>query len=423
MSATLRLAIATRQWRVPGILRQILCSLLLYGVLSVSVPTTWLAVRGAPVAPPATLLTLCACAGVALATLPGYLMALAGFLPALFATLRPYLPLRDVSDPSTVLLMGLVALALLLISGWRARRLLLGDANQGLKWSSPLALYSGVPWSNRETQLLRQRPNWLRVTPDIAHAGPSQPDKAIRMALGGLYAPQTWLSYGKRVALFIPSIALPLLLLALVKTLGVRSIGNMAAFWNGGLMGGMGTLLMMAGPLIGVLSVFVVRTRWQRTSAELSLLALLPSLGDVRSVRRVLLRAGLGMPLLMHALVALPVGVVILFWQQHAREFSFFLLAQLGAATITSALLVNIFGGRALAIWSSALLLGLGWVLTMFSLLLPLMAWRHDHPVAWAGELLLPLGLAWLLLALAMRIVGHEARSEMRPVDSAAAAT
>ena len=159
---------------------------------------------------------------------------------------------------------------------------------------------------------------------------------------------------------------------------------------------------MMAGPLIGALSVFIARTRWQRTSAELPLLALLPGLGDARGVRRTLLRAGLGMPLLMHALVALLAAAMILVWQQHPREFSFFLLAQLGAATITGALLFNIFGGRPLALWTSALLLGLEWLLTMFSLTLPLMAWRRNDPVGWAGELLSPLGLAWLLLALAM---------------------
>lgn len=402
MTAALRLAIATRQWRVPGVQWQLLCSLLVYVALSVSVPTAWLAMHGAPVGPPAMLLSLCACAGLAFATLPGYLMALVGFLPGLFAALHAYHVLPDVSDPSTALPVGLAALALLLIAGWRAQRLLLSDVSRAPKWSSPLALLSGSPWSRSEVQQLRLRPNWLSVTPDIAHAGPSQPDKAIRLVLGGLYVPQTWKGYGKKAATLIITIGLPLFLFALVQMLVDRNTVAVAAFLGGALSGGTGTLLMMAGPLIGFTSVFVVRMRWQRTSAELPLLALLPRLGDARGTRSALLHAGLGVPALMHALVALLAGVAVLFWQTHVREYSFFLLAQFGMATITGALVVNIFGGRALALWSSTLLLGLGWVLTMFSLTLPMLAWRLDHPVAWAGELLLPLALAWLLLVLAM---------------------
>lgn len=415
LPATLLLAIDTRLLRVPGVQRQIIGSLLLYGVLSVILPTAWLTAHGAPMLPAVAVLALCACGGLAFATMPRYLAALLGFTPAVLNAVHPGSHLRGLDDPQTTLFIASMALALLLVAVWRGRRLLLDGANQAQGWSSPMMLQlrngSWGQWGAiGENRQLRQRPDWLRATPDLAGAGPARPDKAVRIALGGWYLPQTWLSYVRQLTLAIGLVALPLFVVVLLNKLGGRGPGAAIEVTcrtvEGALMGGLGSLAVMAGTLIASLSVALLSKRWQRVNAELPLLALLPGMGDARHMRHALLRAGLGMPLLLHTVVALLVGAAMLFWPRHARELSFLLLAQFGSATITAALLLNLFGGRRLAIWSSALLLGLCLVLTILSLLLPLLTWGK-HPVGWVGELLSPLGLIWLLLVLGMLWLGR----------------
>ncbi len=161
--------------------------------------------------------------------------------------------------------------------------------------------------------------------------------------------------------------------------------------------------MVMSGTLIGAFSLAFLTRRWQRANAEAPLLALLPGLGDAARVRRALLLAGLGLPLSMHAAVAL---MFMVFWQQYGQEFGFVLLAQCGSAALTTAMLLNLFGGKFFPIWGSALLFSLCQVLTILSWTLPQMA-AGSHPVEGSGELLPPLVLAWLLLGLAMVWLGH----------------
>ena len=193
---------------------------------------------------------------------------------------------------------------------------------------------------------------------------------------------------------------LPLLGLALLIQRGQHD-KKTADVLEGVLIGSPSMTGICAGPVIGILSLTWLSKRWQRTNAELPLLALLPGLGDPAQARRRVLRAGLGLPLILHALLVMLTGITMLCWHGHVAMLSFLLLAQLGTAAVTVAVLLNLFGGRHLSIWVNGSVLAASFVLTLLSLVLPAMSWGRD-PVAGAEMALQPLVAAWLLLTAGM---------------------
>ncbi len=231
LPATLLLAIDARQLRLPGVERQIVGSLLLYGVLSLAVPTAWLVTRGATALPVAAALTLACCGGLAFATVPRYLVVLFAFTPSLFiGALRSFrIRLPDAGDLPLISLAGILALVLLLIVVWRARRLLQGGTNQPQGWSAPIVLQlRDGSWDRRndENRSLRLLPDWLRADVDLADVGPARPGKSLRVALGGWYLPQTWRSYARHLALGIVALSLLVLLVKLLAWLNSRPGGS-----------------------------------------------------------------------------------------------------------------------------------------------------------------------------------------------------
>jgi hypothetical protein len=406
---TLRLAILARQFCVPRAQQQVVGSLWVYAALSVIVPAAWLAARGAPVLPVTIVLALCACGGMAWAVLPPYLGIFISTLPYLLNTVHSRLKLADMADPQMVGLMALLALALLWTTVRGTRRLLHGDIGPTQNWSSPMVLRMNAPLASTalgtlENWRLRQVPGWLRALPDMAGVRPSRPDKVLRMALGGAYLPQTWRSHARRLLMVIAVLAL-LLCIALLPLLAFgRGLNEMVEtareVLHGALLGPAIAMAVVAGTTITARSVAFLDNRWQRANAELPLLALLPGLGDAARRRCVLVRVALRLPLLGHATVALVLSAASLLWPEYVGELGFLLLAQLGSAAVTSALLLGFLGGRPLDLWRSVLLHGVCFTLTLLSLCLPL-AWNSYH-TDWAHALLSPLLLAWLLLIVAM---------------------
>jgi hypothetical protein len=306
--------------------------------------------------------------------------------------------------------LGLVALIL------RWRQLLIAGPNQSMGWSSPVVFQfrngSWGQWNSiGDHRRLRQRPDWLRPGLDLDDAGPTNPRKALRVALGGWYLPQTWRSHIKQWLLTFSIVALPMLGSILLVRMGradalSHADSQVEDAVKGAILGALGSLSVIAGPMISLLTMVWISKRWQRANAELPLLALLPGLGEAGRAKRSLLRVGLGMPLVLHALLVFLVVVVMLVWRGHAQLLSFMLLAQLGAATITAAIVLNLFGGRALKTPAISLTLLAVFGLTVLSLVLPAVA-QGNHPAAWASSLLPPLVLAWLLLAATMFWLGR----------------
>ncbi|OOG48733.1 hypothetical protein [Rhodanobacter sp. C01] len=410
LSTTLLLAIDTRQLRVPGIQQQIIRSLLLCSVLSIGVPAALLGLLGEPVVPVVILLSLASILGIAFALMPRYLAALLGIAPSLINALwyRFHLPGPD--DPRFTTAGSLAVVVLVLLISWRWQQLVRAGTNQPQGWSSPMVLQlrngSWGHWSGiGENRQIRLRPVWLQADASLAGIGPATPCKTLRVALGGWYMPQTLRSYARQLGMMLGLFALPILGFVAIARFG-RHSQEISSTLTGALVGGLGTLAVMAGPMIGIFSLAWLSKRWQRANAELPLLALMPGLGDSARTKRELLRAGLGLPLLMHGLLALLVVMAMLYWRQYAQPLSFLLLAQLVTATVTATTLLNLFGGLALPLWATGLTLAAAFVLTVLSAMLPAMAWGH-HPVGWAGAMLPPLVLGWLLLAGAMGWLGR----------------
>lgn len=404
-SLSLLPAIDARQLRLPGISRQIHASLVLYGLLGIAVPLVVPGVGGGTMA----VLALFSAVGLIFALVPRYLAVLVGMTPMLVNALWYRLDLPGIDDPRFVPWAAMAALVLLLVCAWRWRQLLRAGGTQASGWSSPLVLQfrsgSWGYWNDiGDNRQLSRRPDWLRPAIDLAGVGPAKPRKSLRVALGGWYLPQTAASYGKQLALMFGVLALPMACVTLVSR--IKSTDDDAATLAGGIVGALCSFLVVAAPMICIFSLLWLSKRWKRTNAELPLLALLPGLGDPAGAKRLLLRTVLGLPLALHGLLVLLLGMVMLFWHGHAYMLSFMLLAQVGGAVVTAAVLLNLFGGRALSPWSIGLILVVANVLTMASLLLPALALGRE-PMAQAMPLLPLLPLGWLLLAGAMAWLGR----------------
>lgn len=398
-SLGLLVAIDARQLRLPGIQRRIGASLVLYGLLGVAVPLFVPGVNGDM----AAVLALFSVGGLAFALMPRYLALMLALTPSLVNALWSRLDLPGIGDPRFAPWAALATLGLLLVCAWRWRQLLRAGSQQARGWSSPMVLqFRSGSWGHiGDHGQLRQRPDWLQAGVDLAGVSPARPRKVLQVMLGGWYLPQTVGSYGKQLALILGILALPAASLVLLSQIKSPVGADFTATLEGDVIRAFISLSVMAAPMICIFSSLWLGRRWQRTNAELSLLALLPGLGDPAGVKRQLLRTALGLPLALHALLVLLLGLVMLFWHGHVYMLSFMLLAQLGSAAVTAAALLNLFGGRALSPWSFGLILVVASVLTILSLLLPALALGRD-PMTQALPLLPLLPLGWLLLAGAM---------------------
>jgi len=401
--STLALAMEANVLRMPAVQRHVVASVVLYGVVSVMAPTLWLGLVGAPPLTVATALLLSGCAGLIYATAPRYIAIMMCFAPGLFNAMRPalhHLDPGELDELYTIRLMAAVALVVLAMVVRRVRWLLLYGDTQPKGWAAPM-MFLWRLGSTDERRVLRNSPDWLRAAPDIVGAGPDHPHKAIRMALGGVYIPQTWRGVGQQLlaaGLFF----------AVMAVFGL--LGGIGAAARRGLpssdvlhvmsLSGFGSLGLIVGTMSGFMALTVLSRRWKGASSELSLLALLPKLGDGLALRRSVVRAFLSVPLFLQGLTLVAVLACMALWPQQARIGGFALLSLLGTTAITTALVVNILGGHPLGTWRNALMLGLGQVLTFASVGLPWLAWNQH--VGWAGALLSPLLLGWLLLIAAM---------------------
>lgn len=136
----------------------------------------------------------------------------------------------------------------------------------------------------------------------LRQAGPQRPRLALRVAFGGIYLPRGLRQHlralvGLLAVVLIWFVALevssPSLLHDIIAKGAMRKAAWVAAGW-----------LLQIGGMICLLYAYVsLRQRWQRAQAELSLLAVLPGLGNTASQGRAnLLRAALTVPLAWLAL-------------------------------------------------------------------------------------------------------------------------
>lgn len=400
-SSVLPLAMDARRLRMPGIQHAAVRSLLLYAALAIIVPVVMLSPNPTLALTVALLVALVIAGVLAFVLLPRYLSIPMIFIPSVGLKLwrEAHLPLPGHPGFVGIGMATLVVLVLANVLCWR--RLLSGRWQHGIGWSNPSVMmfhrrsmsgdWTGMS-QQTDSRLIRQRPDWLQVRADLRNAGPAAPVRALRIALGGWYLPQTWASHVRQ---FLPAIAM-LLVYVLITVLPDPDNG-MLMFWrNLGLKGLVGMVMLVTAILVALMP-FTLQHRWQQMNAELPLLALLPGLGDAASRRRFLLHAALGKPLCAAAMCL--VAVLGMGTAMHADVSILLWLAMpiLACAGIAMTTVLAVFGDRLLRGWMT---------LALFCAALSLLCFGTILPLATIGQPVMPfaagtfnvLGGCWLAM-------------------------
>lgn len=419
----LALGIQAKRLRLPGIRRDIIASACVYALLTTLVPALLLACFGAPFLTCTLILALTASGALLWATLPWFLAFGMCFAPMLANMLHMtrHIHLAAPGEPGFGAWAALVVAILVLLDTLRWSRLMAradmhlyfamrpmvfgvsqNFATIAQRWqSSP----TGRAGRMDPTQLLRQRPDWLQRQPDLRQTGPQFPQRALRVALGGAYLPQTWRS---RLYQLLP--ALPFLLIAVVAELArAHQTPVWSRLWH-----------LHSAPLAEWFIAFVciiavaatcssIQQAWNKVNAELPLLALLPGLGDGTRSKRELLNAALIGPLAALALAAIVIFALALASHQSAMVMLLALLAPLGCAAFAIATVPGIFAGEGQTLSARvmvAVVLSILFVLVLVGTLVPGLSF---HSMSAHTRLQVSLGLLtlWLVFAIGVAYIGQ----------------
>ncbi|MEO8779129.1 MAG: hypothetical protein ABI389_10725, partial [Rhodanobacter sp.] len=192
----LLLALSARRLRLPGISRDVVWSVPLYAALGIGVPMLCQFPQG-HVLGFAIVQALVAAGALLFMVLPAY-FGMALYFLAVFShrALSHFVSLPGPSDPRFVSWGGTLAVVLVLTLALRWRQLLHGDY-PARGWRSPnlinLRRNLGAAQSDplTDARSMRARPDWLLARPDLHDVGPQAPTRSLRIALGGVYLPQT----------------------------------------------------------------------------------------------------------------------------------------------------------------------------------------------------------------------------------------
>jgi len=404
------LVLDARRLGLPGIRRDVVWSLPLYAVLSIGVPMLLQLPHG-HVPSFGILLVMVAAIGSLYMLLPGYLGLFLCLLPVLNGVMSGVFALPGPTDPRFVPWGAGAALLLALAAAWRWHQLLRGGEvpMRGLRAPTVINFRRSLSMSRSDpltgASLLRGHPDWLVVQPDLRRVGPQVPNTSLRVALGGIYLPQTIINR------FFHSI-LAVLILAFFGLLlfGITRFDPAAERWvqyvfsrQGFIFAG---LIYAVFCLAWVMAVVELLTlRWERSNAELPLLALLPGVGRTGDIKRMLLRAAINRPASRLGLLCL-VGLIVAASLHVGRlEELAMLLIALACLGYLVASTLSIFGGHPLPGFGKSLLVISMFVLLSLTLLLPMLwhDWSELSEVR-AGD---TLGAAWFALALFLLWLGR----------------
>jgi hypothetical protein len=233
---------------------------------------------------------------------------------------------------------------------------------------------------------LRQRPDWIHPRANLRGVGPASLRRTFQVALGGWYLPQTLAGHLRQMTPVLLPLILSVPFMVMIKTddSGGHAWRNALETVSFVIVGWIG---LFGGVLLAVATVFAVRRRWRKSAAKLALLRLLPGLGDIDTVRRELVHAAIGKPLLAQVLLlalVLSAGILL---HLDGIELLFVALAQLGCAAVIVAFVLDTLGGHELSDWASALVLTAAVALICASTFMPLLARAATAATSLSGEL------------------------------------
>lgn len=356
LSQTVLFARAAHRLRLPGLGREALAGVMLYVFLTIVLPALLLAWLGANGAVALVELALGAGLGLGYAALPSWLGILALFTPTLVNLLPAHwLPSPALSTQDYLAWATPCAMALWTLIGicWR-RTARLDHGLQGIN-KSILFNQRTLKWYGRndggsatELQGLRRGARWWQPTADLRGCGPGHAVTNLRLMLGGWAMPQTRASWMRQCSAW-----------AFAMALGAAFVTITAHDDQG--HGDKGILLWvyatMAGPLLAQTNARTLQRRWSRANAELPLTALLPSLGEGRSIKRDLLRACLLPAFAMQCLIAVAAIGAATWLQIPLATWLGLLLAQLTGMGMLAAFVLATLGGKPLASTGQTLIL------------------------------------------------------------------
>lgn len=402
MPNLLFLVLAARRLRLAGISRDATWSLLLYAALGIGVPLLYQFPQGYVFS--FAIVQVLVAAGVMLyMVLPAYVGLALFILPAFFIGVRPAFSLPGPTDPHFVRWGGALAVLLLLLLAWRWCQLLRGDfADRGLRAPNLINLRRNLGAMQNapltDGGLLRSRPDWLMTHPDLRGVGPQEPIRSLRIALGGVYLPQTIIG---RLYRLIPAVLIVGLMGVIFFVVTLKDAGLSSAlsyvFSRDGFRAE-SWMFAVFGVGIVMIPVELLILRWGRANAELPLLALLPGLAQAGQARRLLLRAAIQRPAMLLGLLLL-VGWLAAISLGDGWPVALAMLAvALGCLGYLSAMALCTFGGHPLSVFGKNLLL-IG-IFVLLNLTVLLAQWRPGRDallVTRAGDVL---GVAWLALGI-----------------------
>ena len=409
LSATLLLAIDARRLGLPRIQQAAIHGLVCYAALTVGLPVVALhALPNTDSALTALIAASATVGGLAFAMLPSYVVSLACMLPALYSGLKQTLHLPALPDLGWQAGLASTLVVLVTVVALRWRQLVRGGADHASGLRKPLVMhfhrmdaagFLGIDLDASSVQMIRRRPNWLQPRAALRDAGPHSRVLALRIALGGHYLPKTLASHLRMAAIAWLQVAMICLVCILVST-DKHGLAFLQANFRLAALAYIGGNGLLGGPILALLIGAQLQQRWQRSQAELPLLALLPGLGDAGEQRRKLLRATLDMPAMTLAILLVVVLAAALAAHLHGLDLLLVALPTLASLGVIVVQALRTYGGLQLPTWGTVLLLISLAALLALSMLFPIVSLAtHAALVTAQSWLLLAWGVAALVLA------------------------
>lgn len=370
------LLVARDAWRtaVPSVVRNTTLAAVLYALLTIAPPTVIEAVFGWNAAMAALMAALALVGGLAFALLPRWAAMCLGFAPAIYAWLYGSLHLASPLAPSFLDWGSVLFVVLLAPIVWRWHRLVRSGSDDSTGWNSPLIFQmrkqavSGA-WAFDKQLFWRGNTRQHRFA-NLHGIDARTPVRAIEVALGAMFVPQTTMGNLRRLG----AVAWPLVLFtaamllsnlnysrSLSQTLVTAGIGG--AMWAG-----------IFGTTMALFAVYaLLRRRW-RQGAEPALLALLPGLDAHAPLHRSVLRAAFTKPILV--CVALWLLMIACEALMHSGALAIALTTAVVACMclLTGTFLLRAFSGRPVHVVAQAAVGALGLVLMFVSLVFAVIA-------------------------------------------------
>ncbi|RDS82770.1 hypothetical protein DWU98_06355 [Dyella monticola] len=386
---------------MPAVERSVISSFIFYGLMCLLPALVLATIVQAPLVITAIWLVLFMLGGLALALLPGHVMALIGFMPLAWAAVARFMNTHDMSYANVSGLSALASIALLLLCVARWRLVLRNESAS--TWSGRDALVlqyqrrdGGLhSWSGEDTtSKLKRAPSWLVGDTSLRGIGPQSISRSLRVALGGVYLPRTLSGHLRRwgPTVFLMALVMLTSQLDLSALLSPPNIALTICY-----------LAIISTMVATFTAVKVLGQRWRKPNAELALLALLPGLGTPEIARWHVLRVSLQGPLAVQAMALFSVWLTAMFTPVPEMTLAMISAVIPACAIIMIGYVLAILGGRTPSDWAMVILM-LVFIVLANACVVPLAFFHLDGSVS-TVYLAVPLS-GWALLGLVALWIG-----------------